>query len=285
MPKRCCKATSAQTGEKIQEVRARAEQSLQQAKERLSSSRGRGAAPCARSCRRDRRVRAREPVAVGRHCRRRRPAASGCCWLVAEPVGSTDAHGSASRRRIDRSPRPGCSSRSAISPARSIAIAHTRLELLTTELQEEVRQVGAILLWAFIAAFAALLALFLGALAVIFVFWDTHRIAAVAGDGRRCSSRSRSVAGADARKKLRSKPPLLDDTLAELAKDRDQLQARLDEPALRSTQRASQQPAGAHAPCSAGTWPQTRGGDRARAGRRRIAASAAVRRVLRSPAC
>ena len=32
-----------------------------------------------------------------------------------------------------------------------VAIAHTRLELLTTELQEEVRQVGAILLWAFIA--------------------------------------------------------------------------------------------------------------------------------------
>ena len=35
-----------------------------------------------------------------------------------------------------------------------VAIVHTRLELLTTELQEEVRQVGAILLWAFIAAFA-----------------------------------------------------------------------------------------------------------------------------------
>jgi uncharacterized membrane protein YqjE len=45
-----------------------------------------------------------------------------------------------------------------------IAIAHTRLQLLTTELQEEVRQVGAILLWAFIAAFAAMMGLFLGAL-------------------------------------------------------------------------------------------------------------------------
>ena len=59
-----------------------------------------------------------------------------------------------------------------------IAIAHTRLQLLTTELQEEVRQVGAILLWAFIAAFTALLGLFLAALVVIFAFWDTHRIAA-----------------------------------------------------------------------------------------------------------
>jgi uncharacterized membrane protein YqjE len=93
-------------------------------------------------------------------------------------------------------------------------------------LQEEVRQVGAILLWAFIAAFAAMMGLFLGALAVIFVFWDTHRIAAslamiamfiliAIGAGLMLS------------RKLRDKPPLLDDTLAELAKDRDNLKARL----------------------------------------------------------
>ena len=107
-----------------------------------------------------------------------------------------------------------------------IAIAHTRLQLLTTELQEEVRQVGAILLWAFIAAFAAMMGLFLGALAVIFVFWDTHRIAAslamialfvVIAIG----------AGLMLAKKLRSKPPMLDDTLVELAKDRDNLKAHV----------------------------------------------------------
>ena len=107
-----------------------------------------------------------------------------------------------------------------------IAIAHTRLQLLTTELQEEVRQVGAILLWAFIAAFAAMLGLFLGALAVIFVFWDTHRIAA--------SLEMIALfiliaigAGLVLAKKLRDKPPMLDDTLAELAKDRDNLKARM----------------------------------------------------------
>ena len=107
-----------------------------------------------------------------------------------------------------------------------IAIAHTRLLLLTTELQEEVRQVGAILLWAFIAAFAAMMGLFLGALAVIFVFWDTYRIAAslamialflLIAIG----------AGLMLAKKLRDKPALLDDTLAELAKDRDNLKARM----------------------------------------------------------
>jgi uncharacterized membrane protein YqjE len=107
-----------------------------------------------------------------------------------------------------------------------LATAHTRLQLLTTELQEEVRQVGAILLWAFIAAFAAMMGLFLGALAVIFVFWDTHRIAAsLAMIGLFVVI---TIAAAlMLAKKLRSKPPLLDDTLAELAKDRDNLKARL----------------------------------------------------------
>ena len=107
-----------------------------------------------------------------------------------------------------------------------IAIAHTRLQLLTTELQEEVRQVGAILLWAFIAAFAAMLGLFLGALAVIFVFWDTHRIAAsLAMIG--LFILIAIGAGLMLAKKLRDKPPMLDDTLAELAKDRDNLKARM----------------------------------------------------------
>ncbi|HEX2494830.1 MAG TPA: phage holin family protein [Steroidobacter sp.] len=107
-----------------------------------------------------------------------------------------------------------------------IAIAHTRIELLTTELQQEVRRIGAILLWALIAAFAAMMALLLGALAVIFFFWETHRgaasLAVIAG--------FLGIAAAAVlvlRRKLRSKPPLLADTLAELANDRDQLRARL----------------------------------------------------------
>ncbi|MDY6944395.1 MAG: phage holin family protein [Pseudomonadota bacterium] len=107
-----------------------------------------------------------------------------------------------------------------------VAIVHTRLELLTTELQEEVRQVGGILLWAFVAAFAVMMSLFLGALGVIFVFWDTHRLAAaLAMVGLFVAVAV--VAGLILRHKLSSKPPLLDDTLAELAKDRDQLKARL----------------------------------------------------------
>jgi uncharacterized membrane protein YqjE len=106
-----------------------------------------------------------------------------------------------------------------------VAIAHTRLELLTTELQEEVRQVGAILIWAFVVAFAAMMGLFLGALAVIFVFWDEHRIAAALAMVALFAAVAIGAATM-LMKKLRSKPPMLDDTLAELARDRDMLRLR-----------------------------------------------------------
>jgi uncharacterized membrane protein YqjE len=107
-----------------------------------------------------------------------------------------------------------------------LGILHTRLELLRTELQEEVHHTAKLALWAFIAAFAGLMTLFLAALAVIFAFWDSHRILA-------CLSMVAlfaliAIGGAlAAQHKLKTKPPLLDATLAELAKDRDQLRARL----------------------------------------------------------
>ena len=109
-----------------------------------------------------------------------------------------------------------------------IAIGHTRLQLLTTELQEEVRQVGAILLWAFVAAFTALLGLFLAALVFIFAFWDTHRIAASLVMIAMFVGLA-IFAALVLRKKLREKPPMLDDTLAELAKDRDNLRSRVSQ--------------------------------------------------------
>lgn len=106
-----------------------------------------------------------------------------------------------------------------------VAIAHTRLELLTTELQEEVREVGEILVWSFVALFAAMMALFLGALTVIFVFWDTHRVLA-ALLMTAAFLLIAAIAALLLRNKMRTKPPLLDATLAELARDRDQLKAR-----------------------------------------------------------
>lgn len=107
-----------------------------------------------------------------------------------------------------------------------VGIVQTRVELLTTELQEEMHRVAEILVWTVVALLAAGMGLFLAALAVIFVFWDTHRLlasvlvtAAFFGIA--------VVALVVLQAKLRSKPPMLDATLAELAKDREALKSKL----------------------------------------------------------
>ncbi|HEY4645978.1 MAG TPA: phage holin family protein [Steroidobacteraceae bacterium] len=107
-----------------------------------------------------------------------------------------------------------------------VAIAQTRLELLTTELQEEIHRAAGIMLWAFLTLFAAGIGLLLGAMAVIFVFWNTHRLLASVLVTSLFFGIA-IVSGLVLRAKVRSKPHMLDGTLAELAKDRAQLQNRL----------------------------------------------------------
>jgi uncharacterized membrane protein YqjE len=99
-----------------------------------------------------------------------------------------------------------------------VGIAHTRLQLLTTELQEEVQRAAQVLLWAAVALLAGMLALFLGALTIIFYFWDTHRLlASLLVTGGLFAVAAIAVAVLMA--KLRAKPQLLDATLGELKRD------------------------------------------------------------------
>ncbi len=103
-----------------------------------------------------------------------------------------------------------------------VAMAHTRLELLATELQEEIQRAASVLLWAFIALLTAGIGLFLLALVVVFVFWDSHRLLA-------------SVlvtlfffmlavfAAWQLRRQLNSRARLLDATLTELECDSERL--------------------------------------------------------------
>ena len=107
-----------------------------------------------------------------------------------------------------------------------LGVAHTRLQLLTTELQEEVQRAAQLLVWAFISLFAAMLALFLGALTVIFVFWDTHRVLAALVMTSVLLAIA-VAAGLVLRTQLKTRPPVLNATLAELAKDRDHLRKSL----------------------------------------------------------
>jgi uncharacterized membrane protein YqjE len=106
-----------------------------------------------------------------------------------------------------------------------VAIAHTRVELLTTEVKEEIHRAAGIMVWALVALLAAAFGLFLTALVIVFVFWDTHRVLAsvlVASSFFVLAF----VALLLLRSKVRHRPRPLEGTLAELAKDRDQLRRR-----------------------------------------------------------
>jgi uncharacterized membrane protein YqjE len=103
-----------------------------------------------------------------------------------------------------------------------VAIAQTRLELISTEVQEEIGRAANLLLWAFAALFAAGIGLFLGALVLIFAFWDTHRLLVsllVMGFFVLLSG----IAVVVLRTKLASRPALFAATIAELSRDREHL--------------------------------------------------------------
>lgn len=102
---------------------------------------------------------------------------------------------------------------------------HTRLQLFATEFAEEKLRLTSLLFSVMLALFFAFMTLVLVALFVIAAYWDTpYRLHAVAflavlfltGTG---------IFGSLLRAKLKSKPRLFEASLAELYKDRQQLNA------------------------------------------------------------
>lgn len=100
---------------------------------------------------------------------------------------------------------------------------HTRLELFATEFAEEKLRLVSLLLVSILALFFAFMTLVLAVLFVIAAYWDTpYRLHAVAllavlflaGAG---------ITGGMVRARLKSRPRLFEASLAELYKDRQQL--------------------------------------------------------------
>jgi uncharacterized membrane protein YqjE len=105
------------------------------------------------------------------------------------------------------------------------AIAQTRIELLGTEVEEQVARLSTMLLWTIVCLFLAFTSAVLVAVAVLIVFWDSNRVlaAVVLAAGFALLAliswlRVRTVA--------RGRPHLFQATMAELAKDRDRLGGR-----------------------------------------------------------
>jgi uncharacterized membrane protein YqjE len=106
-----------------------------------------------------------------------------------------------------------------------VGIALTRIELLSTEVEEQVARLTSMLLWAIVSLFLAFTTVVLMAVAILVAFWDTNRILAaiLLAAGFAVLSlisylRVRAVA--------RGRPHLFQATLEELAKDRDRLGGR-----------------------------------------------------------
>jgi uncharacterized membrane protein YqjE len=107
-----------------------------------------------------------------------------------------------------------------------VTLAQTRLELLATEVQEEIHRAAELLLWSTIALISAGFALLFIGLTIIFAFWETNRVLA-------------SVLVTSAfiilplicflviRSKIKARPRILDATRSELLKDREHLEAKL----------------------------------------------------------
>jgi uncharacterized membrane protein YqjE len=107
-----------------------------------------------------------------------------------------------------------------------IGVGRTRLELLSVELREELHRTATLVVWGAVAVLAAGGGVLFAGLAIIFAFWDTHRIlaAVLVTLGYFVLA---AVAALVVRSELRSRPPFLQATLGELARDEDELRGRL----------------------------------------------------------
>jgi uncharacterized membrane protein YqjE len=104
-----------------------------------------------------------------------------------------------------------------------IEIVSTRLELLASELQEERLHLTQMFFLSLLALFSFGMALLLLTIFITVLFWDDHRIAVLGG---LCALffMSGILIALLLRSKAKSRPRLFSASLAELAKDREQLE-------------------------------------------------------------
>lgn len=103
-----------------------------------------------------------------------------------------------------------------------LALAATRVELVTTELEEEMHRLARLLLWSAASLLAATLALLLGAVTVLVACWDSYRLA-VAGGLTALFTLAAAGGWWAVRKQLRERPALLAATRRELDNDQTAL--------------------------------------------------------------
>jgi uncharacterized membrane protein YqjE len=103
-----------------------------------------------------------------------------------------------------------------------IALVHTRLELFTTEIEEEIQRAASILMWALVALFFGSLTVLMVAFTVIIIFWEDHRILAAVLVTATFLVMT-LVFGLLARARLKAKARFMEASIEELKRDRESL--------------------------------------------------------------
>ncbi len=103
-----------------------------------------------------------------------------------------------------------------------VAIAHTRLDLLSTDLEEERAHLFSLLVLTLAALLFLRIGVVLATVLLVIAFWDTHRLLAL-GTLAGVFLAVGTVVWAFALHKAKTKPRLFAASLSELFKDRQQL--------------------------------------------------------------
>ena len=99
-----------------------------------------------------------------------------------------------------------------------VELAHTRLELLSVEMEARLLNSRHVMLWSVVALFSVSLAMLMLAVTVLIVFWDTHRLLA-AGAITAFFALTAIAAALVVRHRVRERPRLLAATVNELKRD------------------------------------------------------------------
>lgn len=104
-------------------------------------------------------------------------------------------------------------------------ILHTRIEILSTELEEEGERIRQLFMYGLVSLFFLGLGLLLATVFVVVAFWETHRLYVLAGFTVFYLGIG-VIAALVARHKIKTRPRLFSATLSELGKDRERLTSR-----------------------------------------------------------
>ena len=103
-----------------------------------------------------------------------------------------------------------------------ISMGQTRLELLSTELEEERERMTAMLAWTLITLFCAALAVVLFTMLMVVVFWDSYRLLAI-GIMMGVFVIGTIISSRILLNTSQNKPRIFSATVTELSKDCDEL--------------------------------------------------------------